>query len=341
MRKPSVNEAVRALIAGDGRVSTGELAARLGVSRQAAHRHLARLVRAGTLERRGRGRSAHYGPAEGKASRRVVPVAGLEEDALWQRIAAEEPALSLPEAAASIARYAFTEMVNNAIEHARAGRIELELYAAPPLLRIEIQDDGVGIFRRLAAHLGVEQPELVIEQLAKGKLTTDPERHTGEGIFFTSKAVDVFAIASSGICWLVDNRVSDFTIRASRIVDGTRVGLAIDPRTTRRLRDLFDAYTEDAEFARTRVVVRLYEHGVELVSRSEARRLLIGLERFREVVLDFAGVRGVGQGFADEVLRVWPSAHAGVRMAPVNMSAEVAFMVERATRGAQGGISAS
>ena len=82
------------------------------------------------------------------------------------------------------------------------------------------------------------------------------------------------------------------------------------------------------------IVVRLFEHGVEFVSRSEAKRLLLGLERFREVVLDFAGVRGVGQAFVDEVLRVWPAAHAEVRMVPVNMNPEVAFMIRRATRGA-------
>ncbi|MFZ5475538.1 MAG: STAS-like domain-containing protein [Myxococcota bacterium] len=45
-------------------------------------------------------------------------------------------------------------------------------------------------------------------------------------------------------------------------------------------------------------MVPLLAVGGEFVSRSEARRLLHGLERFREVVLDFAGVPGVGQGFA-------------------------------------------
>ena len=40
----------------------------------------------------------------------------------------------------------------------------------------------------------------------------------------------------------------------------------------------------------------------------------VGLERFREVVLDFAGVDAIGQGFADEVFRVWARAHAGTRL---------------------------
>ena len=37
-----------------------------------------------------------------------------------------------------------------------------------------------------------------------------------------------------------------------------------------------------------------------LVARSQAKRLLERFDRFEEVVLDFDGVRQVGQGFADE-----------------------------------------
>lgn len=78
--------------------------------------------------------------------------------------------------------------------------------------------------------------------------------------------------------------------------------------------------------------ITLFAIGTAFVSRSEAKRLVRGLERFREVVLDFEGVRLVGQGFADEVFRVWSSAHPEVRLVPVGMNEPVAFMVERARR---------
>jgi len=60
--------------------------------------------------------------------------------------------------------------------------------------------------------------------------------------------------------------------------------------------------------------------------------MLHGLQRFREVVLDFTGVDAIGQGFADEVFRVWARSHAATRLEPVNMVEPVAFMVTRATR---------
>jgi hypothetical protein len=76
--------------------------------------------------------------------------------------------------------------------------------------------------------------------------------------------------------------------------------------------------------------VRLYELGTDFVSRSEARRLVTGLDRFREVVFDFDQVAVVGQGFADEVFRVWRAAHPAIVVSVENANDDVAFMIRRA-----------
>jgi hypothetical protein len=76
--------------------------------------------------------------------------------------------------------------------------------------------------------------------------------------------------------------------------------------------------------------VKLGEYGREFVSRSEARLLLAGREGFREVVVDFTGVAAIGQGFADELFRVWPSFHPEVRVIPEHTGPTVEFMVRRA-----------
>jgi hypothetical protein len=89
------------------------------------------------------------------------------------------------------------------------------------------------------------------------------------------------------------------------------------------------------------LVVKLFQYGVRFVSRSEAKRLLVGLEKFREVVVDFAGVEGIGQGFADEVFRVWAASHPETRLSAENMTSPVGFMVERARRAAAGRASGS
>jgi hypothetical protein len=77
----------------------------------------------------------------------------------------------------------------------------------------------------------------------------------------------------------------------------------------------------------------LFEYGVSFVSRSEAKRLTRNLDQFREVVVDFRGVEQIGQGFADEILRVWQTKHPDVRLVPVNMEESVRLLVERARSG--------
>ncbi|MDQ0577489.1 STAS-like domain-containing protein [Agromyces albus] len=75
--------------------------------------------------------------------------------------------------------------------------------------------------------------------------------------------------------------------------------------------------------------IKLFELGTEFVSRSEAKRLAVGLEKFTEVELDFQGVDLVGQGFVDELFRVWAADHPDTRLIPVRTDSAVEFMIRR------------
>jgi hypothetical protein len=101
---------------------------------------------------------------------------------------------------------------------------------------------------------------------------------------------------------------------------------------TPRLEDVFRAWTdpESARFTRTRSTIKLVGLGSALVSRSEARRLVAGLTKFTHVTLDFSGVEVVGQGFCDEVFRIFARAHPQINLEPVGMNEAIAFMVGRA-----------
>ncbi len=114
---------------------------------------------------------------------------------------------------------------------------------------------------------------------------------------------------------------------------GTSVQCQVDPHTDRVIADIFLEFTDDHEFVRTRPVVKLFEIATPFVSRSEARRLLDGLAAdFETVEVDFNGVTDVGQGFIDELLRVWPDTYPGKTVVPLNMNAAVRFMVDRIRR---------
>jgi uncharacterized protein len=95
---------------------------------------------------------------------------------------------------------------------------------------------------------------------------------------------------------------------------------------------VFDAFTdsEDYTFDKTVVPLRLAQHeGEKLVSRSQAKRVAHGFERFKRVELDFIGIEEIGQAFADEMFRVFATAHPGIRITPINVSPAVAQMIRR------------
>jgi len=81
---------------------------------------------------------------------------------------------------------------------------------------------------------------------------------------------------------------------------------------------------------RTEIVVELSRFCEEtLISRSQAKRIIRGLEKFNYIILDFKGVRLVGQGFVDEMFRVFAKKHPNVNICYINANDDVVFMVER------------
>lgn len=262
------------------------------------------------------------------------PLAGLEEDRVWSELSTNLD-IDPKSPAGQVSQYVFTEMLNNAIDHSGGTNVSIQVWLSDAELVFEISDDGIGALRRLRE--GKDLPDLysAASELTKGKQTTAPDRHSGEGIFFSSKAVDLFSLESNGVAWIVDNLRNDNALGSSTTTVGTKVRFEIDPQTHLDLGRLFRQFTEDSAFTRSRPVIKLFGLGVTFVSRSEAKRLLGGLEKFTEVELDFTGVDTVGQGFVDEVFRVWPQIHPDTALSSTGMNPAVEFMIKRAVSARQ------
>lgn len=330
-RGGTIPRLVHDLLDRQGEVAIGDVLERSGLTRQAIQYHLRRMTEGGELEPVGAGRGRRY--RRPVLFERTLETNGLQEDQAWKEVRRSVPDLErLNRNADRIAHYAFTEMVNNAIDHSGSSTIRVSVGNRGERFAHLVADRGVGAFEHVRRGADLEDHVAAIQEISKGKMTTDPARHTGQGIFFTSKAVELFSIASNGWRWLVDNVRGDQTIGESNVRQGTVVGFEIDPRTERDLTALFDEYTDEdtLAFDKSRTTVRLFEFDVPFVSRSEAKRLARNLERFREVIVDFRGVDEVGQGFADELFRVWARAHSDTRLVPVNMGRAVNLIVERA-----------
>jgi len=330
--RPAVEETIDRMLSQWGSIANRHVAEAAGVSRQAVHARLKRRVEAGELIVEGSGRNVRYRRAQ-HPHHFVYEREGLEEHEVWNEVRSDVMELGeLPEATERVLHSAFTELVNNAIEHSSARLVKVRCQRINSRIAIEIIDDGVGIFDHLVAVLEIPTRLFALQELSKGRITTLPEAHAGGGLYFVSRIADYFEIESGGIRWMVDNDLPDMAMGSSSLEAGTRAWFESEIQPQAGADEAFSESNEALELSSRRLVVKLFAIGVRFMSRSEARRLLHELEQYREIILDFKDVEAVGLGFVDEVFRVWPSVHPDTRIRAIHMEPAVRFMVERVSK---------
>lgn len=310
-------------------------------SRQYINRFLKVLVKQEKLLKGGSTRGAFYVLPENeeyitaltKVKLRIRNV-DLKEHEVLEEI--KERALFFPAVKRNVQdifNFAFSEMLNNAIDHSESRDIEVELYKDGNDLIFEVRDTGIGVFRSIKEKRKLDTELSAIQDLLKGKTTTMPQAHSGEGIFFTSKMADVFILDSYEYRLRIDNSLPDIFVESLKpLKRGTRVKFRISLGSKRHTTDIFQRYVSNRDtlaFDKTDVQIKLYTMGTIHVSRSQARRVLAGLDKFKTIILDFDQVPTVGQGFADEIFRVFAARHPEIIIKSINMNEAVQFMIDR------------
>lgn len=321
-------------------VKTADIVGLTGLSRAYAQRFLKDLAEEGVIVLMGKANQAHYilpskkGASNAKplSVRRIMTNKDLAEDKVLREIK-EGSAIFQGVAGniSSIIDYSFTEMLNNAIEHSTAQKIDVVIMRTATDIRFTVADRGIGIFNNIMKKKRLGTTIEAIQDLLKGKETTAPEAHSGEGIFFTSKIADLLTIKSFEKKLVFDNAQQDIYVKDVKPVRGTRVDFVLGLRSKKKLVDLFDKYTDESfQFSKTGVKVKLYHQDVDYVSRSQARRILTGLEKFKTIELDFKDVTTIGQAFADEVFRIWQAQHKDVKFVIKDANENAMIMIKRA-----------
>ena len=295
-----------------------QLSEYLGISRQAVNKHLKELIHNEQVVKEGVTRGVIYRIPSAdekvrlkKRIKKTYTLSGLEEDKVFHELV---PLLNLKnelsDRALKIVNYAFTEMLNNAIDHSESEKCIIECNIDSYQIRFRIRDFGIGLFFSIFTKFNLDDENAAIGELIKGKTTTMADKHSGEGIFFTSKASDAIYFRSHKIKLSFDNQKKDVFVEEMKFIKGTEVSFRISKRSKKRLDDIFSQFAPeefDYRFDRTKALVKLFHQ--DYVSRSEAKRLLYGLDKFKEIILDFKGVKSIGQGFADEIFRIFKKAH--------------------------------
>ena len=310
------------------------VAEHFGITRQAVNKHLQRLKSEHAVIESGQTRNTTRKLAtlvEWDKVYQMTP--DLAEDLAW-RDDVSKVIGDMPNNVVAIWHYGFTEMFNNALDHSAATTIYLRIKRNAVDTEMVVSDNGVGIFKKIQAELGLLDERHAILELAKGKLTTDPKRHSGEGIFFSSRMFDQFDILSGAVSFTHKfEDTDDWILERDKLGTATLVWMKLNNHTSRTTSKIYDQYTsgDGYGFTKTVVPVDLARYGDEnLVSRSQAKRLLARVELFKKVVVDFSNVPSVGQAFADEIFRVFAVGHPDIELIPIHAGAEVKKMIDRA-----------
>ena len=246
-----------------------------------------------------------------------------------------EPLIArFPKNVISIWRYAFMEMMNNAIEHSKAPSINVTVKINRLKTTVFIKDNGMGIFQNIKNYMLAEHgDDMPLDECATllfaGKFTTAKSLHSGEGIFFTSHMMDDFLIMSDDIIFTRDN-FHDEQLTSLEKGHGTLVVMSLFNGTKKTAREVFDRFSNvDEGFIKTSIpIAHVFPNG-DPISRSEARRLGELLSRFKEAELDFAGIEEVGQAFVHELFIVWQRNNPDITLTVLNPCENVDFMIKR------------
>ena len=303
------------------------------ISRQTVSKYLNELVEKNYITKNSKGNYAiNFYISESK----IYKNKNLEEDIVYDELI-KKYEIDKKNNVKHILVYAFTEMLNNAIEHSEGTEISIHYTENYFNIFVIIKDNGIGIFRKIVRDHNLKNENEAIFELKKGKLTSDAENHSGEGIFFTSKVVDYFLISSFNKTFSSGSNEYFYNKEENKekCIKGTEVILILNKNTERTTKEIFDEYTgDDFVFNKTKITVHLAKDylGHDFVSRSLAKRILMNVEKFKIIVLDFENIDNIGQGFADEVFRVFKNKNPDITIVPVNMNEEIEFMINRAMK---------
>ena len=307
---------------------------KFGLSRVAVGNRLRSLVKAGILTATGNTKARRYElyPIDGnKVTLHITP--DLTEDQVWMQ-QVKPHLIGTTENILNICAHGVTEMFNNVIDHSESTTARLVVSRDAANIMITVRDYGVGIFNKIQKALNLHDPQHAILELTKGKLTTDKAKHSGEGIFFTSRMFDTFALESGTLAFFRRRTTDDWLLEPeSAPVIGTNVVMVIATNATHTTKDIFDKFRAEFDefgFSKTNIPLMLLKYeGEQLISRSQAKQLVARIDQFQEVILDFKGITSIGQAFADEVFRIYRREHPNVHLYPINTTPEVIGMIKR------------
>ncbi len=315
---------------------------RFGISRQAILRHMHRLIQDGKIEVHGKTKDRYYKlkPIVEKTLSLDI-TSDLEEDKIGREHIFPHLVNFTPNVR-EICEYGFLEVMNNVISHSEGSECHINFWMTSQNILLRIRDNGMGIFQKIQNHFDFENQRNAILELVKGKMTTEPEYHPGDGLCITMKIFDTVYLSSGN--WRLVHHVprNRWSLKQWNRKDCTEVSMILSTSSDRAVQNVLtfcSAHGNNISFDRTVIPLILARYdGENLISRSQARRVLNRLDNFREVCFDFKQIEFLGEAFADEIFRIFQNDHKGIKLTWVNASENIESMINWILRNQRGNL---
>jgi anti-sigma regulatory factor (Ser/Thr protein kinase) len=323
-----------------GSITSSALSKKYKISKQALNKYFRSLIISGDIIKEGSTRNSKYllntNNLQQKSSQIIKlekNTYGLQEDLVFDELQIKTNlSKHLHKNVISILNYAFTEMLNNAIDHSGAKKARILFKIDTDSIEFVIADSGIGIFNNVMNKFKLKNEYEALEHVLKGKQTTLPDRHSGQGIFFTSRIADLMHIESHKIKIIFNNKKNDIFVGECRQVRGTRITFMIAKRSKRQIKKIFDQYAnEEYDFDRADYKIKLVTNR-EYLSRSQAKRIVTGIDKYKKIIFDFKDITFVGQAFVHEIFIVYQRQNPSIEITFINANQAIASMILRALR---------
>ena len=306
---------------------------KFGVSRQAIHKHMNRLINDKKVIAYGTTKGRHY---------ELIPSVNFNKHIdIHPNLSVEElmrmyivPHIQvLPRNILEIFEFSISALINNILEHANASKLYYKIFVNHNEAHFILNDNGKGIFNHIKSELKLPNVCFAALELTKGYITTNPKLHSGEELNAVINLFDMVEIDSSGKSLTFENKNTDWELKHSLQKKGSRFHLKISASSKRTCAQIFRKIFGD-EKSRIRILVSLLDISKHKVinSRSQAKNLLRNVENYKKVEFDFKKIDLIGPAFADALVRGAKKCNQFADIKWVNTNNTVDLLMSRSLR---------
>ena len=304
---------------------------RFGVSRQAVLKHMHTLIDEKQVIAYGKTRDRFYElrPQVNYNKSILIDNAFSSQSIITEYVL---PHLaSLPKNLVEIIQFSMGALLNNILDHSMATKLYYKLYLTYDDFHMILNDNGNGIFGHINYVLNLGGNQNAAIELAKGRITTDEENHSGDELNSVFHLFDKAKIESNGMFLNYVNKNSCYAAGKSIQKKGTRIHLKINPESRRTCQETFKKLFDlQNKYTLVPINILRISENEQINSRAQAKSILRKVDNIKTIKFDFNNVDLIGPAFADELIRTIRKSGKAIEIQWINSNEIIDVMMSHA-----------